>query len=129
MELENLNRTRIVGLRMTVKEYGKIHKNWKASTCRKLSDYIRRSLFDKPIVTTYRDQSLNDLMAEAIVLRNDLKSIGNNFNQAVKKLHTLHQIPEFKNWILIYETDEKLLLKLTEEIKNHIEKLTEKWLQ
>ena len=94
---KNLNRSRIVGLRFTLKEYEQIEKKWKASTCRKLSDYVRRKLFEKPIITTYRNQSLDDFMAEMIQLRSELNSIGNNFNQAVKKLHTLQQIGDFKH--------------------------------
>ena len=96
MKKENSNRTRIIGLRLTPEEYAKIDRKWKASTSRKLSDYVRRSIFDKPIVTTYRNQSLDDFMTEMGMLRTELNHIGNNFNQAVKRLHTLHQIAEFK---------------------------------
>ena len=100
MKEKKLFRTRIIGLRLTIKEYEQIEKNWKASTCRKLSDYVRRSLFEKPIVTTYRNQSLDDFMSEAMRLRNELNSIGINFNQVVKKLHTLHEVAGFKSWLI-----------------------------
>ena len=129
MEAENSNRTRIIGLRLTPEEYTKIERKWKASTCRKLSDYIRKHLFDKPIVTTYRNKSLDDFMEETIVLCNELNAIGNNINQAVKKLHTLQQIPEFRNWIIGYDLDKKILFNKVEEIKKHIQKITDKWLQ
>lgn len=129
MEKKNLNRTRIIGLRLTLKEYEQIEKKWKSSTCRKLSDYVRRSIFEKPIVTTYRNQSLDDFMAEAIKLRNELNGLGNNFNQAVKKLHTLHQINEFRNWLISYELEKTILLNKVDEIKKHIQKIGEKWLQ
>ena len=129
MEHINSNRTRIIGLRLTLKEYEQIEKKYKASTCRKLSDYVRRGIFEKPIVTTYRNQSLDDSMTEMMRLRNELNSIGNNFNQAVKKLHTLHQIAEFKAWLNAYETEKNMLLNKVEEIKNYIEKVGEKWLQ
>lgn len=129
MEAENSNRTRIIGLRLTPEEYTKIERKWKASTCRKLSDYIRKHLFDKPIVNTYRNQSLDDCMEETIVLCNELNAIGNNINQAVKKLHTLQQIPEFRNWIIGYDLDKKILFNKVEEIKKHIQKITDKWLQ
>ncbi|MFV8342264.1 plasmid mobilization protein [Flavobacterium sp. XS2P39] len=107
METENSNRTRIIGLRLTPQEYAKIEKKWKASTCPKLSDYVRRSIFDKPIVTTYRNQSLDEFMSESMRLRSELNRIGNNFNQAVKKLHTLHEIAEFRNWLFSYELEKK----------------------
>jgi len=129
MEANNSNRSRIIGLRLTPKEYEQIEKKWKASTCRKLSDFVRKRLFEKPIVTTYRNQSLDDFMAEAMRLRNELNGIGNNFNQAVKKLHTLHQIAEFRSWIITYELEKKTLLNKVEEVKNHIQKIAEKWLQ
>jgi hypothetical protein len=129
MERENSNRTRIVGLRFTPEEYAKIERKWKRSTCRKLSDYIRKHLFDKPINTTYRNQSLDDMTCEMILLYKQLNAIGNNFNQAVKKLHTLDQIPEFKVWIISSELDKKILLNKVEEIKICIQKISEKWLQ
>lgn len=129
MEQEKTNRTRIIGLRLTPKEYGQVEKKWKATTCRKLSDYVRRKLFDKAIITTYRNKSLDDFMTEAIRLRNELNNVGNNFNQAVKKLHTLQEAAEFRNWILSYEAQNKELLDKIEAIKNHIQKMGEKWLQ
>jgi hypothetical protein len=129
MEEKNSNRSRIIGLRLTPKEYEKIEKKWKESTCRKLSDYVRRGLFEKTIVTTYRNQSLDDFMAEAIRLRGELNCVGNNFNQAVKKLYTLHQIAEFRSWIITYELEKQTLLNMVEEIKNHIEKIAVEWLQ
>lgn len=129
MERENSNRTRIVGLRFTPQEFLKIERRWKASTCRKLSDYIRKHLFDKPITTNYRNQSLDEFMSEIIRLRTELNGIGNNFNQAVKKLHTLQQISEFKDWIISNELEKKILLNKVEEIKKNIQKMAEKWLQ
>ncbi len=129
MEQKNLNRSRIIGLRLTLKEYEQIEKKWKTSTCRKLSDYVSRSLFEKPIVTTYRNQSLDDFMAEAMKLRNELNGIRNNFNQAVKKLQSLYQIAEFRSWLITYEVEKKILLNKVDEIKNHIQKIAEKWLQ
>jgi uncharacterized protein YutE (UPF0331/DUF86 family) len=68
-------------------------------------------------------------MTEAIRLRNELNNVGNNFNQAVKKLHTLQQIPEFRNWIIAYELDKEILLNKVDQIKNNIQKIAEKWLQ
>ncbi|RKR08905.1 hypothetical protein C8C83_0500 [Flavobacterium sp. 90] len=129
MKRENSNRTRIVGLRFTPQEYAKIEKKWKASTCRKLSDYIRRHLFEKSITTIYRNQSLDDMIHEMMPLFKQLNGIGNNFNQAVKKLHTLNQIPEFKVWIINAELDKKILFDKIDEIKNYIRKISEKWLR
>ena len=123
MERKNSNRTRIIGLRLTSDEYLKIEKKWKASTCRKLSEYVRRSLFEKPIVTTYRNSSQDDLMTELTKLRNELNAVGNNFNQVVKKLHTLQQIAEFKSWLIAYEVEKKILQNKLDEVRNNIKKM------
>ena len=129
MKEQNSNRTRIIGLRLTPDEYAKIEKKWKASTCRKLSDYVRRSLFDKPVVTTYRNSSQDDLMAELTRLRSELNAVGNNFNQAVKKLHTLSQIAEFRSWLIAYEVEKKILSNKVDEVRNNVKKILETWLQ
>ena len=123
------NRKRIVGVRFTIKEYEQIEKKWKDSTCRKLSEYVRKIIFNKPIVATYRNKSLDDLMTELIQLKKELNGIGNNFNQVVKKLHTLHQIPEFRQWLEVYEAEKNLLLNKVEEIKSVTGKIGEQWLQ
>lgn len=123
------NRTRIIGLRLTPGEYSDVEKRWKESTCRKLSDFVRHIIFEKPVVTTYRNKSLDDFMSESIRLRKELNSIGNNFNQVVKKLHTLDQASEIKEWLVGYELEKKLLFNKVDEVKNHIRKMADKWLQ
>ncbi|TRX31669.1 plasmid mobilization relaxosome protein MobC [Flavobacterium sp. ZT3R18] len=129
MEEQNNNRTKWLHLRLKPDEYQKIFKKFSKSTCRKLSEYARKNLLEKPVTTNYRNQSLDEFMSEIIRLRGELNAIGNNFNQAVKKLHTLQQIPEFKNWIISYELEKKILFNKVEEIKNYIQKMAEKWLQ
>ena len=129
MERENSNRTRLIGLRLTPDEYAKIEAGWKTSTCRKLSDYVRRRLFDKPITTTYRSQSVDEFMHEMSLLRTELNHIGNNFNQAVKRLHTLSQVAEFKNWLMAYEVEKRTLFNKVDEVKKQVQKMAELWLQ
>ncbi|MET6998698.1 plasmid mobilization protein [Chitinophaga defluvii] len=129
MEGKNTNRTRRIICRLTPDEYAKIEKKWKASTCRKLSEYVRRMLFEKPIVTTYRNSSQDDVMTELVRLRGELNAVGNNFNQSVKKLHTLHQLVEFKSWLMAHEVEKKVLQNKMDEVKNSIKKMLELWLQ
>jgi hypothetical protein len=129
MSEQNNNRTKWLHLRLKPDEYTKLQKQFKKTTCRKLSDYARKILLGKPVVATYRNQSLDDFMTEMMHLRSELSSIGNNFNQAVKKLHTLQQISEFRSWIITYELEKKILSNKVEEIKNHINKIADQWLQ
>jgi hypothetical protein len=129
MKKTRINRTRTIALRLTLAEYDKISQHWRASTCKKLSQYVRHRLLDKPIVTTYRNSSQDDLMTELTHIRKELNAAGNNFNQAVKKLHTLNRIPEFKEWLINYENDQMELITKVDAIKIMIRKMLELWLQ
>ena len=129
MKESNHNRTKLITLRLTPAEYEQLNIKFKATTCRKLSDYLRKIIFSGKVTILMRNQSFDDFMAEMILLRNELNGIGNNFNQAVRKLHTLQQIPEFKAWIISYELEKKILLNKVDEIKNRINKIADEWLQ
>ncbi|WP_293299937.1 plasmid mobilization relaxosome protein MobC [Pedobacter sp. UBA4863] len=126
MEGKN-QRNRIVGVRLTLVEFEKIEKKWKASNCRKLSDFIRKMIFQKPIVASYRNKSMDDFMAEAIRLRSELNGIGNNFNQLVKKLHMTPRTEGIEKLLVSYELDKRSLLRHIEKIQLFIEEQGAKW--
>ena len=72
---------------------------------------------------------MDAFMEEIILLKQELNSIGQNFNQAVKKLHTLQLIPEFRAWFTQYTTGLKTLEEKTSHIQTRINEMTDKWLQ
>jgi len=125
----NITRYKWLHIRLKEDEHARINNKFSKSTCRKLSEYARRVLLDKIITVNQRNQSLDDFMAEMIKLRNELNKVGNNFNQSVKKLHTLEQIFEFKSWLITNETDKKMLFEKIDEIKLKISQISDKWLQ
>jgi hypothetical protein len=123
------NKSKWLHIRLQPDQYYALYKKFSSSTCRKFSEYARRVLLDKEVTINQRNQSLDDFMAEMIRLRTELNSIGNNFNQLVKKLHTLQQMEEFTTWILINENSKQILLKKVEEIKQKINSISDQWLQ
>lgn len=129
MEEKQSNRSRIVGIRLSPKEFSAIRNQWKNSTANKLSEYIRNVIFNRPIVTTVRNKSLDDLIVELGQLRQELNRIGVNFNQSVKKLHTLRDTTEFRTWMMTHELEKRTMLNKIDEIKNHLQKITAVWLQ
>ena len=116
-------------VRFTPTEYEKLEKKFQNTTSSQLSHYVRNVLLEKPIVIKYRNQSLDAFMEEIILLKQELNAIGNNFNQAVKKLHTLKQIPEFRTWLTTNEATQQLLLQHTNSIEQRISQFSDKWLQ
>ncbi|UUW08651.1 plasmid mobilization relaxosome protein MobC [Flavobacterium plurextorum] len=129
MEQKNYSRNRWLHIRLTEVELQQVDKNFKASVYRKRSAFVRRNLLRKPVVMKYRNESLDELIQQLIQLRTQLNFIGNNFNQSVKKLHTLIEISDFRQWIESFESDKKKYFSIAEEIKKHIENISQKWLQ
>lgn len=129
MERNEPNRTRIIKCRLTDTEYQLLAKKVKSSTCQKLSDYIRKRLFDQAIVTTYRNSSLDEFMLEMIKLRGILNGLANNFNQLVKKLHVLNQTQDCRSLLMSYELEKKILMNKVDEVKKNINKIADIWLQ
>ena len=129
MEKRQQKRTRIVGVRLTAQEFEKIEKKLQTTTAKKISEYLRYLLLDKPVVSTFRNQSIDDLMGELALLRTELNRIGVNFNQSVKKLHTLHDTSDFKRWLLSHELEKRTMANKIDEIKNHILKIVQSWLR
>ncbi|MBE9598700.1 plasmid mobilization relaxosome protein MobC [Pedobacter sp. MC2016-24] len=127
MMKKKTNRTRIVGMRFTQDEFDKLNKQFKKTTCLKLSEYLRRLIFDKPVVTTYRNQSMDDFMAGMILLKAELNSIGNNFNQLVKKVNTYKDDRTISGLLAGYELDRRKLVRQVESIYSFIEKNAALW--
>jgi len=124
-----INLTRRVTIRFKPEEYNKIHAPFKCTTKQKLSEYIRAFLLEKPLTVFTRSKSLDQFISEMILLRDELNSIGNNFNQAVKKLHTLNEIPEIKTSAILNEKSKEIFIKKVDEIKQKINQISDKWLE
>lgn len=92
------NRTMRLILRLKPEEYEKIERRFRRSMFRNMSEYSRAVLLKKPVIFTYRNQSMDDVLEELILLRRELNYIGNNFNQAVYKLNSVMGMPEAKLW-------------------------------
>jgi len=116
-------------VRVNNAEIQEIKKHQSKSTERSLSNYVRKIALQKPVVVKYRNGSADDFLKEMLQLRKELNGIGNNFNQAVHKLHILDKIPEFRDWIRQHDLLQKSLVSKVEEIRFRIAQLYDQWLQ
>ena len=121
-------RKKMVVVRMNQAEFEKLDCLRKKTTERYLSGYLRKLVLEKPVTVKYRNQSADDFLKEMLGLKKELNSIGNNFNQAVHKLHLLDKIPEFRVWVSQYDDAQKSLVNKVEEIKIKVNQLYEQWL-
>jgi hypothetical protein len=129
MDEKKQGRTRIIGLRLTPEEYSAVEQNWKKSTIRKLSEFVRRLIFGKAVTSYSRNQSLDELVDELVLLRKELNAIGVNFNQAVHRLHTLDHLPQMASWVQGFERERDLLFGKVEEIRQRVNLISDQWLQ
>lgn len=129
METENNNRKKRIYVRLTDKEFSTLENRLKATTCNKLSDYVRRCLFDKPITIITRDAATDDLIVKMSQLNYEMNAIGSNFNQLVKKINTSFQTTSFSNALSLVTMQRDAIEKKLEEVKNELQKVAEKWLR
>lgn len=121
-------RNKMVVIRMNNNEFEKVENLRKKTTERYLSSYVRKLSLEKPVTVKHRNQSADDFLKQMLELKKELNGIGNNFNQAVHKLHLLDKIPEFRVWVNQYDGLQKSLMSKVQEIKSKVNQLYEQWL-
>jgi vacuolar-type H+-ATPase subunit D/Vma8 len=122
-------RIRKVTMRMNNIEYGALQLLFKESTCRLLSEYLRKVSLKKPVKIKYWNASADEILTALFQLKSELNAIGNNFNQVVHKLHTLDRIPEFRSWIETYESSRQSIEKKIKETETWMHQFFEQWSQ
>ncbi|MFL5741461.1 MAG: plasmid mobilization protein [Flavisolibacter sp.] len=122
-------RHKMVVFRLSRKEYEGLVKLKSQTTERSISDYLRKLALGHPVTVKYRNATADDFLREMLELKKELHAIGNNYNQAVKKLHILERLPEFRNWILLYEDSRDAFVQKVNEIESKVTQLYELWLQ
>jgi MobC-like protein len=127
MKKEKELRDKWVNTRYSKSELETLQKLFKQTACKDLGDYIRKVTLNKPVSIRYRNQSVDDFLAEMVSLKRELNAIGTNFNQAVHRLHNLQFVPDIQHWVMMNETDKTQLFRLIESINNRVNQLYQLW--
>lgn len=122
-------RKHFVKTRMNDDEVNQLLKLQQRTTEKDTSSYLRKVALQKPVTIKYRNESADDFLLDMLNLKKELNAIGNNFNQAVHKLHLLDKIPEFRIWVQQYDGLQKALISKVDEIKLRMNQLYDQWLQ
>lgn len=123
MNEPTINPKRWITIRVKPDEYIAIYKLFKETTNKKLSQYVRKVLLQKPVIIHYKDSSTTEVLSALNRLSRELSAIGNNFNQTVHKLHTLDDVSEIKIWAELTESGRQNLLKKVDEIRQSLNKI------
>ena len=119
----------MVVVRVNETEFNQLEKLQQQTTEKDTSSYLRKVALQKPVTVKYRNESADDFLLDMLNLKRELNAIGNNFNQAVHKLHLLDKIPEFRVWVQQYDGLQKILISKVDEIKLRMNELYDQWLQ
>lgn len=127
-EIEQFRNKRVT-IRFTQDEYNRLHAAFTKTTGKHLNVYLRSILLNKPVTVRSRNASLDDIMPVLILLKDELNAIGNNFNQLIKRLHSLQQVDDIKTWLVLNEKTKQILLQKVTEIKLKIGQIDDHWLR
>ena len=129
MEMKEENRIRRITLRFKPIEYKLVEGRFKKTVFLTMSEYSRSVLLGKNITVIHRDKSMDDVLEELILLRKEINSIGNNFNQAVKKLNSVSGMPEAHIWQSVLTVLRDQLEPSIREIKERMNSYSDIWSQ
>lgn len=98
---------RFVSVRLSEEDFKEVYRQCENSTCRSLTEYVKKVLTKKPVTVKVRNQSQDDLLQTMIGIKNRLDQIAARAE----------------------ELDSAALLREIAEIKLLTHQISEKWLQ
>ena len=99
---------------VTPEEYEKVFREFKQTTCRDLSEFLRGRYMHQAETITYRNRSADDFLPVAIALKEQLENISAQLNNATKRLASARNTPEGRHAIDLLEAKLFLLGQATE---------------
>ena len=97
---------RFVSVRLTEEEFEEVYRQCKNSTCRSLTEYVKKLLTKKPVTVKVRNQSQDELLLAMIGIKNRLDELAGRAEQlGSAQLH--REIAEIK--LLTRQINEKWL--------------------
>jgi len=123
MSEQTISPKKWITIRVKPDEYIVIYKLFKETTNKKLSQYVRKVLLQKPVIVLYKDASSGEILSALNQLSRELSAIGNNFNQTVHKLHTLDHVQDIKIWAEMTESGRQNLLRKVDEIRQSLNEI------
>ena len=129
MKEKKPNRSQRLYIRVSAEEKKELERQLDTTTCRTFSEYGRKVLLKKPVVTRVRDETKEELLDEVTLLRKELNAIGNNFNQLIRKMQLLVRKDQLEAWFIAYQAERDTFLERMKNIESELKKLALKWWQ
>lgn len=118
-----------LNIRLSSQEWDRILYLSAGTTCRNISDYARKVLLKEPVTVFYRNQSFDAFEEQMIHLLPELERSGDNFDQLIKKLSPIRDVPEIQALLPQLTAAQSALSSRVSWIKSHLEKLYDQCVQ
>jgi len=129
MNKQEENRVRWLNIRLKLDEYKGLEKKFSKTSFQTMSEYHRALLLGDPVTVIHRDRSMDDVLEELALLRRELNFVGNNLNQAVRNINSVHGFPDTRLWMDLLTLIKGKLEPSITEIKEGMNKYTDLWSQ
>jgi hypothetical protein len=97
---------RFVSVRLTEEEFKEVYRQCENSTCRSLTEYVKKVLTKKPVTVKVRNQSQDELLQTMIGIKNRLDQLAGEAEER-GSAELLREIAEIK--LLTRQISEKWL--------------------
>jgi len=87
---------RFVSVRLTEEEFQEVYRQCENSTCRSLTEYVKKVLTKKPVTVKVRNQSQDELLQTMIGLKNRLDQLATSAEGSGGGVSILLEIREIK---------------------------------
>ena len=81
--------TRFLSIRLSPDEYKEVYQYLQQSTCRSLTEYVKKVLTNKPVTVKVRDQSREDVLQQLTMIKSKLETLVDR--QAPEDVERLHK--------------------------------------
>ena len=88
--------TRFLSIRLSTEEYAEVYQHLQQSTCRSLTEYVKKVLTNKPVTVKVRDQSREEILQQLTLIKSRLETLVDKAAPADAE-HLLREVAEIKS--------------------------------
>jgi hypothetical protein len=88
---------RFVSIRLTEEDFKEVYRQCENSTCRSLTEYVKKVLTKKPVTVKVRNQSQDELLQTMIGIKNRLDQLAERAEGSGSGVSILLEIREIKS--------------------------------
>ena len=88
--------TRFLSIRLSTEEYAEVYQHLQQSTCRSLTEYVKKVLTNKPVTVKVRDQPREEILQQLTLIKSRLETLVDKASPADAE-HLLREVADIKS--------------------------------